>query len=572
MVVHARRGGALLRRGAADRHGLQPPVRPAHPARRVHRGHRHRPVLECRRLARAARPAVPASTLVSVSRRGFLGLAGGLGAALALPGCAALVREVQTGELLRSTAKLPRPFSVPLPIPPVATRSRRTSDIDFYDITARETEAEILPGVRTRILGYDGIFPGPTIVSRRGRRTVVRHANELTVPMVVHLHGGHTPPESDGFPVDLVFPRGYESPESGHDGRIARGSRQYSYPMRQRAATLWYHDHRMDFTGPQVYRGLAGFHLVHDDEEDALPLPKGDHDVPLMICDRAFDEDGTFLYPSLDPALRTRRGVANAYMEGVLGDVVLVNGAPWPEMEVTATRYRFRILNASNARRYRLALTPKPGSGSPFVQVGSDGGLLAAPHELGTVPIAPAERFDVVIDFSAYPVGSTVTLTNELGDAEGTTQVMRFRVTRKEKDDSRVPAKLSEFEVLRPEQAKVERRFRFGRDDLSQHQMWTINGRLFDPARMDARPRLGQVERWRFVTDLHHPVHLHLDSFQVQRDADNDNGWKDTVDVRPGEVVDVLVRFTDYAGAYVFHCHNLEHEDMAMMAAFETVA
>ncbi|MQA02068.1 MAG: multicopper oxidase domain-containing protein [Streptosporangiales bacterium] len=507
-----------------------------------------------------------------MSRRGFLGVAGGVGAALALPGCASLLGEVQTGQLLRSTAKLPRPFTVPLPIPRVAKPSRRTADADFHDVTSRVADVEILPGTRTEIFGYDGTFPGPTIVSRRGRKTVVRHVNELPVPMVVHLHGGHTPPESDGYPVDLVLPRGY-SGEHRHAnvGHVTRRERQYAYPMEQRAATLWYHDHRMDFTGPQVYRGLAGFHLVHDDEEDRLPLPKGDKDIPLMICDRAFDEDGTFTYPSRDPALESKPGVEHAYMAGVLGDVVLVNGAPWPELEVSATRYRLRLLNASNARRYRLGLDPKPGKGAPFVQIGSDGGLLAEPVRQEEIQIAPAERFDVVIDFSAFPVGSTVTMTNALADAKGTEQVMRFRVTRKEADDSRIPATLSKLELPRPDQVRVEREFRFGRDDLSHHQTWTINGKMFDPERMDAKPKLGQVERWRFVTDLHHPVHLHLDSFRVLRGGPYVHGWKDTVDVRPGEVVDALVRFTDYAGPYVFHCHNLEHEDMMMMAAFETV-
>ena len=128
----------------------------------------------------------------------------------------------------------------------------------------------------------------------------------------------------------------------------------------------------MDFTGPQVWRGLAGFHIIHDDEEDALPLPKGEKDVPIMICDRSFDVDGSFLYPSVDPSLQGKPGVEDAYMDGVLGDTILVNGAPWPVLEVSATKYRFRILNASNARRYELAL--EPGNHAPFLQVGSDGG------------------------------------------------------------------------------------------------------------------------------------------------------------------------------------------------------
>ncbi|MBO0892464.1 MAG: multicopper oxidase family protein [Acidothermales bacterium] len=508
-----------------------------------------------------------------LTRRRFLGVtagAVGLGAlAVALPGCSVLTQQ-QAGELLKSRARLPKPFTVPLPIPPVAEPTRRTPDAWYYDIPVREAEAEILPGLKTRIYGYDGIFPGPTIVSRRDRRTVVRHSNELPVPIAVHLHGGHTPHGSDGYPTDLVLPKG-GWPHDTMPGDIAHGSRAYVYPMRQRAMTLWYHDHRMDFTGPQVYRGLAGFHLVHDDEEDALPLPKGERDIPLLICDRSFDADGAFLYPALDPKLVAPPGVKEAYMDGVLGDVVLVNGAPWPELEVTATRYRFRILNASSARRYQLTLDPQPSGGKAFVQVGSDGGLLAGPNPLDRVEIAQAERFDVVVDFSRFEVGSTVTMTNGFGDG-GTKNVMRFRVARKAPDDSAVPKRLGDLEVLRTGQAKVTRRFDFQQGTLHGHQAWLINGKPFDPDRIDAAPPLGQVERWRFTTDIRHPIHVHLDPFQVLGGGDYRKGWKDTVDMRSGETVDVLVRFSDYAGKYVLHCHNLEHEDMAMMANFRTHA
>jgi spore coat protein A, manganese oxidase len=218
----------------------------------------------------------------------------------------------------------------------------------------------------------------------------------------------------------------------GHGSMDLGGSRHFEedvYPLEQRAATLWYHDHRMDFTGPQVWRGLAGFHIIRDDEEDALPLPKGEKDIPLMICDRSFDVDGSFLYPSLDSSLQGIPGVEDDYMDGVLGDTILVNGAPWPVLEVSATKYRFRIINASNARRYELVL--EPGNHVPFVQVGSDSGLLGAPILHRTIRIAQAERFDVVVDFSRYDVGTEVTLRNRMGEGE-IASVMRFRVTRKE--------------------------------------------------------------------------------------------------------------------------------------------
>ncbi len=497
-----------------------------------------------------------------LTRRGFLGALGvsALGATslggLVLPGSAG-----QTAELLRSKAKLPEPFTVPLPVPPVAKPVRA----DYYEITQREAEVEILPGLRTKIWGYDGMFPGPTVISRRGQETVVKHRNELPEPTVVHLHGGHTPAASDGYPVDLVIPPGGHREHSAHNGDVSTGSRMYSYPCRQRAATLWYHDHRMDFTGPNVYRGLAGFHLIHDDEEDALPLPKEARDIPLMIVDRAFDEDGSLLYP----AMGHEPGVQADFTEGLLGDVILVNGAPWPVLEVETARYRLRILNASNARRYRLSL------GIPLVQIGSDGGLLERPVNHTELTIAPGERFDVVVDFSDQQPGVELTLHNGLG-AGPTAQVMRFRVTKRVSDDSRIPEVLSRIERLDPATAVRTREWRFARTQLDRGRHgWLINGHSFDPDRVDAKPRLGEVEIWRFTTDLHHPVHVHLDPFQVITRHGNgpgpyDAGWKDTVDIGPTDWVDVAVRFTDYPGRFMLHCHNLEHEDMAMMAAFET--
>jgi spore coat protein A len=477
----------------------------------------------------------------------------------------------QTGELLRSRVRLPRPYTVPLPIPPVARPVRTDATTDFYQIVQREADIEILPGLRTRIFGYDGIYPGPTMTSRHGRRTVVTHHNELPVPVAVHLHGGHTPADSDGYPTDLVLPTAGWSSHLHHAGDVSTGQRDHVYPMRQRAATLWYHDHRMDFTGPQVYRGLAGFHIVSDDDDDALPLPKGDRDIPLMIADRAFDEDGSFLYPALDPSLHDTAGVAETHMEGVLGDVILVNGAPWPVFEVTATRYRLRLLNASNARRYQLRLKPAL---TPLVQIGSDGGLLERPIEQNTIVLAAGERSDVIVDFAAYGPGADVTVVNDLGSGP-TEQVMRFRVTGRGSDDSTIPQQLSHIEPLQPSQAVRTRNWSFRRAPSGQHPDWLVNNQAFDPTRIDADVRLGDIEIWRFTTDLHHPVHVHLDPFQVlsRRGGDpgpHDAGWKDTVDISPSETVEVAVRFTDLPGRYLLHCHNLEHEDMAMMAAFRT--
>ncbi|WP_305965203.1 multicopper oxidase family protein [Streptomyces sp. IMTB 2501] len=516
----------------------------------------------------------------------------GATAGLAIPAGAAAYAKwsgERTGTVLASRIRPPRQFAVPLPVPPRARPSRTTGGTDFYDITQREGSVEIIPGLKTTVWGYDGIFPGPTFTVRSGRRTEIRVLNKLSVPTSLHLHGGVTPPHSDGYPTDVLVPaqcgaefkargvtHGKEGMGSMHapasDWTVWEGYKTYTYPMDQRAATLWYHDHRMDFSAPQVWRGLAGMFLVHDQEEDALPFPGGERDIPLLICDRSFEEDGSFRYPGHSPTCTGTPGVQDAYMDGVLGDVQLVNGAPWPEAEVSATRHRLRLLNASNARRYHLVLKREGGGTLPFTHIGSDGGLLASPQCLDRIPMAPAERFDVVVDFTDCPVGTEVTLVNTLADGR-MRQVMRFRVARKErKDASHVPAHLSRYTALRPASAVVTRHFDFRRSD----DAWTINGRPFSTSEILARPRLNTVERWRFTSDFHHPVHLHLAHFQVlsrggRVPEPTDAGWKDTVDVRPYEVVDALVRFRGYRGRYLLHCHNLEHEDMAMMANYEVV-
>ncbi|MFF0560568.1 multicopper oxidase family protein [Streptomyces sp. NPDC004266] len=533
----------------------------------------------------------------SMGRRRFLGAAAGAGVAATTAGAVAWARLTgeTTGTVLASRGEPAPQFAVELPIPPTARPTGRENGVDHFDVEQREASVEIIPGRRTTIWGYDGIFPGPTFTGRTGHKAVVRVLNSLPVPTSTHLHGGVTPPDSDGYPTDLVVPtelcgrklrRGAPgtSGTSGHtmhapasDWHLSPGSKAYEYPLEQRAATLWYHDHRMDFSAPQVWRGLAGFFLVHDDEEERLPLPRGEKDVPLLLCDRSFEADGDFRYPAKDPTCTGEPGVHADYMDGVLGDVQLVNGAPWPVLDVAATRYRFRLLNGSNARRYRLALEPGPRQGVPFTQVGSDGGLLGRPQGLQDVPVSPGERYDVVVDFSGYPVGTEVTLVNTLGRGR-MRQVMRFRVTRRERDDAHVPTRLSSTAgALDPSDAVHVRQFDFRRTGSEDERaMWTVNGRPFSTSEVLAEPRLGTVERWRFTSDFHHPVHLHLAHFQVlTRDGKPpraaDAGWKDTVDVRPYEVVEVLARFAGHRGRYMLHCHNLEHEDMAMMANFRVV-
>ncbi|OXM60540.1 multicopper oxidase family protein [Amycolatopsis vastitatis] len=510
-----------------------------------------------------------------LTRRQVLGFGGAFGllAATGLATAATLSRRPPvTGAELRSAVPLPPAFEVPLPLPPVL----KPVAPGRYEITQRVAEVEILPGIRTPLWTYGGTFPGPTIESRRGRPVTVTHRNELPVPTVVHLHGGRTPADSDGYPTDLVLPRDWADHHPMPDPRAVRTrlTRDYTFPLDQRPALLWYHDHRMDFTAPATWRGLAGLHIVRDDAEEALGLPSGARELPLMIADRAFAADGTLDYPSVDATLRDRPGVRESFLGGVLGDVVLVNGAPWPVHEVDAARYRLRILNASNARHYELEALTDAGRRLPLVQIGADQGLLAAPVTHAALPLGPAERYDVVVDFAGVPVGSRVRLVNRLGSGR-TAEVMAFVVARGARDGSRVPAVLSTDLPSWDSPARV-REFSFRAGQVNGGHGWLVDGLPFDPARTDVTVPLGDVEVWRLVADVHHPVHLHLAGFRVlsrggRPPLPHDAGLKDTISLRPGEAAEIITRFDGHRGRYLFHCHNAEHEDMGMMANLEVV-
>ncbi|MGY4098021.1 multicopper oxidase family protein [Nocardia sp. R16R-3T] len=521
----------------------------------------------------------------ALSRRTFVGagLVAAIGSSVGIPFALGLGGSSSTGSLLRSKAPLPEPFTMPLQVPPVLHPVHRDADADYYQITQTRAMASILPGVKTEIWGYNGIFPGPTIISRRARTTVVTHTNNLPVPTVVHLHGGRTPHDSDGYPIDYIYPidrsylnkymsMGHANMGASMFGDTTDGHRTYIYPLDQRAAMLWYHDHRMNFTGPSVWRGLAGLHIVRDEEEDALRLPSGERELPLMIADRSFAADGSLSYPSIDASLLMTPGVTGAFVAGVLGDVILVNGTPWPVANVDRTTYRLRILNACNARRLDLRLDPQPETA--LTQIGTDGGLLAAPLRHEHFELAPAQRLDAIIDFSSYKPGTAVTLLNDLGDGS-TSQIMRFIVGDKADNPFTVPDRLATIETLTTARAAATRTFRFQPGEVNHESGWLINAHPFSPTDTAAAPELGTVEIWRLTADFYHPVHIHLNPFQVlsrgigQPEA-FDAGWKDTIDLRPAEEAAIAIRFDGYPGKYVFHCHNLEHEDMAMMANFTT--
>jgi spore coat protein A len=474
------------------------------------------------------------------------------GAALFLPFRTVSTKDYELSGFVPYQAEL----KIPQPLPPV----RSTADTDFYEITMREAMAQIVPGYQTPIWGYNGQFPGPTLVTDEDRRVVVRHTNNLPVPTSVHHHGAYVDGDSDGHPLDLIQPG---------------GQKDYLFGNRQCARTQWYHDHAMHITSTNVYNGLAGLYIIRDQTEDALPLPKDDYEVPLVIQDRLFGADGSFFYP---PDLADGN-------DGFLGDIPVVNGVAQPYFRVADRKYRFRILNGSNARPYDLALS----SGKTFTVIASEGGLFQKPvRDVGVLPIAPAERYEIVIDFSEYAVGERVVLENRRVEPdEATREIMRFDVAWSEDDPSLVPDELVSEEMsyddthLPPDIENVarSREFRF---DKSNSQ-FTINGLTFEGDRIDADPREGDTEIWTVYNNSGgwvHPVHLHLVNFKIlDRNGGPperwERGWKDTAFVGEGEEVRILMRWPKvpvedepgpFAYRYVFHCHNLEHEDHDMMA------
>jgi FtsP/CotA-like multicopper oxidase with cupredoxin domain len=452
-------------------------------------------------------------------------------------------RSLVTSAGLRAQARSPfTPFRRDLPRIPELLPVRRTSTRDVYDVAIQQGMAEVLPGFETPIYGYDGVYPGPTIRARTGREVVVRQRNALSFDSNVHLHGGFVPAGHDGHPMDVI---------------ASGASFDYHYPNQQDAATLWYHDHAHGRTSRTLYYGLVAMYVLEDDLERELDLPRGDYDVPIVIADHAFNRDGSFRY-------------AENIDVGFRGDTILVNGAVSPRMRVERRRYRLRLLNASNSRSYTLRL----GRGRKMTQIASDGGLLARPVGRRRLPLHPAERVDLVIDFRDYAPGTELVLHNEDGEG-GTVAVMRFDVSRGGgSEDFRVPRRLRSRESLpAPTAARTwDLGLGFGG--------WQINGKDFDPERFDVRPQHGSTERWTFVNRSNrvHPMHIHGYLFRVLErssgpvHAGDRLGWKDTVGVLANETVSVLAWFAPYAGRYVFHCHSLEHADRAMMLQLEVVA
>ncbi|MFD6619682.1 multicopper oxidase family protein [Streptomyces albidoflavus] len=444
----------------------------------------------------------------------------------------------------KAAAPAVTPFSVPLTVPPVLAPYRRTARADHYRVTMRRASKEILPGTRTDVLTYNGSFPGPTIRARRGRTAVVEQVNALDMPTSVHLHGGNNPVEHDGGMMDTIAP-----------GR----RRTYVYENKQPAATLWTHDHAHHMESEHVYRGLSGLYLLSDAAEDRLGLPSGAYDIPLVLRDAHFDGSAAMVYTMDDAENRT---------------TLLVNGRPWPYLKVEGRKYRFRLVNSCNLRIFVLALSDGSTTQHPVRQIGSDGGLLAAPAETPVLVLSPGERIDFVVDFARYAPGTQLVLANMLGpgptDLVG--QVMRFDVGERTPDESRVPAELATLPALPT--PTVERSFDLTMDEPGTGHQAYINGKTFDPDRIDTHIEWGTTEVWTVTNKsatIPHNFHMHLVQFRIiERDGQPpypaEAGLKDTVLLFPGQTAKLQLTFDSHRGVYPYHCHMIDHSAMGMMA------
>ena len=469
----------------------------------------------------------------------------------------------------------------------------------FYEIHVSEQMHSFHRELPTQpIWGYDGTLPGPTLVARVGEPIVVRFYNDLadtiygfgSPEISTHLHNGHVASESDGYAAsyysktkhgptitkagsfyDNHYPNcysGYDlSPSTNGDSREGMGS-------------MWYHDHRDGFTAANVYRGLAGFYLMFDsvdsgNETDtspsALRLPSGvgQYDIPLVFSDPKFDSNGMRIFDQFD-------------VDGFLGNKYAVNGKIQPFFSVARRKYRFRFLDGSPARFYEFSLV-NGNVDQAFYLIATDGNLLPAPISTTKVRMAPAERADLIIDFSNYPIGSKLYLENRMAQSSGKgpdgvqihgDQVMQFRVDRDAIDNSLLPAKLRTLAPLNRAEARVNRSFSFDK----RNGAWVVNGATFDAGTPAFTVKRGTAEIWtlRGGWGWAHPIHIHMDEGRViSRNGapppPEEQGRKDIYVLYPNDTVEVFIRFRDFLGKYMMHCHNSVHEDHAMMLRFDVV-
>lgn len=481
-------------------------------------------------------------------------------------------------------------------------------DGTYYELTMKKAKHRFHPNFpQTDIWGYNGLIPGPTIEAVKDKTTYVKYKNKLPkkhflpidtslhgvnnsaeVRSVVHLHGANVASASDGHP-EAWYTEDFEQTGPMFKREV------HEYTNHQPGMTMWYHDHTMGLTRLNVVAGLAGFYLLRDAVEEKLKLPKGKYEIPLIIQDRSFREDGSIFYPTtLDPPfplpVPDPLPLPNPTITlGYVGNTIVVNGKLWPYLEVEPRKYRFRLLNGSNRRSYTLRLDNE----ASFYQIGTDGGFIEATKELKTFELTPAERMDLIIDFSQQENEEILLLNEDEEFADDHTNViLQFKVTAplKGKDTSEIPTLIEPMMGLHEEHAHTIRHLplttsldRYGR------LMLLLGDKMYhDP--VSEKPSFDSIEVWQFIntTPVFHPIHVHLVQFKIlERRAfdvekyvnegvleftgepepphDYELGWKDTVKVDVGKVTKIMMHWKEHVGDYIWHCHFLEHEDHDMM-------
>ncbi|MFF2448337.1 multicopper oxidase family protein [Neobacillus sp. NPDC058068] len=501
-----------------------------------------------------------------------------------------------------------------LPVPSVLKPRHKDRFHTYYELNMTQFKQSLhrdLP--ETTVWGFEGVYPGPTFEVESGEKVFVKwinnlpdkhllpvdhtiHGAHLSVPevrTVIHLHGASVESESDGYP-EAWFTKGFEQVGPHFSKEI------YRYDNFMPACTLWYHDHVIGITRLNVYAGLAGFYLIRDQRERELNLPSGQFDIPLIIQDKSFHPDGSLSYPKQPK--KPVQELDTSIIPEFSGDTIVVNGKVWPYFNVEPRKYRFRLLNGSNTRFYRIKLD----SEQLLYHIATDSGLIEYPIGIREVILAPAERVEVIIDFTKLE-GKRIVMTNDAPfpfpdgepvDSNTVGKVMEFRVVLplSSNDTSVIPSFMVPFPKRRVQTASKFRFLTLTRSvDSYGRDLMLLDDQDWD-APITENPKLGQTEVWYLInlTNDTHPIHLHLIDFQVidRRAFDvekykqkgileytgparpptpQERGRKDTVIAYSNQVTRIIMKFGPYAGLYVWHCHILEHEDYVMMRPFRVI-
>lgn len=506
----------------------------------------------------------------------------------------------------------------------LSSKKNESADPDFepdldIDLTAKESQVSLFQGSSTKVWMFEtkintgaddavqqlnDSYLGPILRVRKGQKVRIRFKNQLPEKSIVHWHGMHVPEKYDGHPKDVI--------ENGE-------TYIYEFEIMNRAGTYWFHPHPHGRTGPQVYNGLAGMLIVSDDEEEKLNLPKGEFDMPIVIQDRAFDQENQLLY--------LNRGRMDKMM-GFMGNRIFINGKPDKNLNLKAgATYRLRFLNASNSRFYKLGWS----DGTPLTVIGIDGSLLEKPRSLPYMMLGVAERVDIWLDLKDMPKETELTMKSlpfsagmmnmgMMGNM-GTTlplgseyDVLKITLDTLENNNIELPEKLLTFNKIDPSEAinkNNPRTFKF----FMRRMQWMINGRTWEETGVadEETVKLNTTEIWQLVNSgggmmgdggmmggkgtmgnggmmkggmmqMPHPIHIHQVQFNIlERDVSDmdpdvwnsvkegfiDDGWQDTVLLMPGMKIKIIMRFEDFKGLFLYHCHNLEHEDMGMMRNYK---